>query len=72
MTHSSPKLQPYKTDVEVNGKILQMELDTGASLSLVSENTPDLDASQSDTVLHSYSDESIITVVLLKGIILAC
>ena len=33
----SPKLQPYKMDVEVNGKILQMDLDTGASLLLVSE-----------------------------------
>ena len=56
MIHSSPKLQPYKTDVEVNGTILQMELNTGASLLFVSEKTfrekwPNLEVSQSDTTL---------------------
>ena len=68
---SSPKLQPYKTDVEVNGKILQMELDTGASLSLVSEkmfreNWSDLEVSQSETTLYSYSGESIPVVRLIR------
>ena len=41
---------------EVNGKILQMELNMSASLSLVSvktfrEDWPDMDVSQSDTTL---------------------
>ena len=71
MTRSSPKLQPYKTDVEVNGKILQMELDTGVSMSLVSEKTfreswPDLEVSQSDTTLYSYSGESVPVVGLIR------
>ena len=68
MIGSSPKLQPYKTDVAVKGKILQMELDTGASLSLVSEkmfreNWPDLEVTLH---WHSYSGESIPVVGLIR------
>ena len=58
-------------DVEFNRKILQMELDTGVSLSLETEkifreNWPDLEVSQSETTLHSYSGESIPMIGLIR------
>ena len=31
--------KPFKVDMQVDGKLLPMEIDTGASLSLVSETT---------------------------------
>ena len=61
---SSSKPKPYRVDITINDKSTKMEIDTGASLSLVSEHTfreywPELDVSPSQIVLHSYSGESI-------------
>jgi hypothetical protein len=59
--------QPYKVDVVLNDKPLQMELDTGASLSIISqkiyeslwkkENRPPL--KNTNTVLQTYTGEKI-------------
>ena len=62
--NSASKPQPYKTFVEIDGKSLPLEIDTGASLTLVSERTlrdnlPDLKLSPSEISLRSYSGESI-------------
>ena len=61
---SLPKPQPYKTQLTINGKAVPMEIDTGASLTLISENTfrncwPDLSLSHNGITLHTYSSESI-------------
>ena len=62
--NSASKPQPYKTFVEIDGKSLPLEIDSGASLTLVSERTlrdnlPDLKLSPSEISLRSYSGESI-------------
>ena len=62
--NSASKPQPYKTNVEINEKSIQLEIDTGASLTLVSEQTfrqhwPDSQLSPSEIILRSYSGESI-------------
>ena len=62
--NSASKPQPYKTNVEINEKSIQLEIDTGASLTLVSEQTfrehwPDSQLSPSEITLRSYSGESI-------------
>lgn len=61
---SSSKQNPYRVEVEMNNNAIQMEIDTGALLSLVSEHTlrdswPELNLSSNQVVLHSYSGESI-------------
>ena len=61
---TSAKPRPYRVDIKVNGKPTQMEIDTGASLSLVSEHTfrecwPELGLVSSAVTLHSYSGEAI-------------
>lgn len=61
---SSGQAPPYKVEVDVGGKSLTMEVDTGASLSLVSESTfkkqwPKEKLSPSKAKLCSYSGESI-------------
>ncbi len=62
--NSSSKPQPYNTELAINDTMVKMEIDTGASLSLVSERTfrdfwPELTLSPSGITLHSYSGESI-------------
>ena len=57
-------VKPFTVDVKLNGKPLSMELDTGATVSLISQNTfkrlfPGTELQQSSTKLHSYSGESI-------------
>ena len=62
--NSNSKSHPYVVNVEVSGKPLQMEIDTGASLTLVSERTfqeywPSMALSPTGVKLHSYSGESV-------------
>ena len=61
---SSNKSKPYSTKLDVDGKPLKMEVDTGASLTLVSEQTfhshwPDTRLAESRIKLSSYGGESI-------------
>ena len=61
---STSKPRPYVLNMEINGKPLQMEIDTGASLTLVSERTfrdywPTLNLSHTRVKLYSYSGESV-------------
>ena len=61
---SSKKSKSYSTKLEVDGKSLQMEIDTGASLTLVSEQTfrslwPNSTLNGSRITLSSYGGESI-------------
>ena len=62
--NSASKSRPYLVTIEVDERSLQMEIDTGASLTLVSERTfqenwPTLNLSHTGIKLHSYSGESI-------------
>ena len=62
--NSASKPQPYKMKVEVNGKSIQLEIDMGASLMLMSDQTlqqnwPEVQVSPTGITLHSYSGESI-------------
>ena len=63
--HSASKSRPYYVAIiNVDGESMQMEIDTGASLSLVSEQEfwdtwPEREVSRTDITLHSYSGESI-------------
>lgn len=62
--NSASKPHPYLVSLEINGKLLQMEIDTGASLTLVSERTfrecwPTLKLAHTGVKLHSYSGESV-------------
>ena len=61
---SSSKQKTYRVDITINKKSTEMEIDTRASLTLVSECTlcdswPYLKLSPSRITLHSYSGESI-------------
>ena len=61
---SSSKPQPFRVDIIINYKLTTMEIDTGASLTLVSECTlhdlwPDTCVTPSKVKLHSYSGETI-------------
>ena len=64
---TTDRSKPIMVEVEVNGKTLQMELDTGASVSLISEQTyltawVDSDRPalrQSSKKLQTYTGESI-------------
>ena len=56
--------EPYKVTVEVNGKKLQMELDTGAAVSIISDHTrqslfADLPLRKSSLTLKTYTDEKM-------------
>ena len=58
------KPQPYKISIEINRKLLQFEIDTGASLTLVSETTfrknwSDLRLMPCEITLRSYAGECI-------------
>ena len=62
-------------DVEVNRKSCKWNSIRVLQLSLVSEkmlreNWPDLEVSQSDTTLHSYSGESIPVVGLILSLLI--
>ena len=62
--NSASKPQPYKKNVEINGISIQLEIDTGASLTLISERTfqeywPEVQLSPSGITLRSYLGESI-------------
>jgi len=54
--------EPFNVPVLVNGKKLTMELDTGAAVSIISDQTrrslfPDLQLRNSSLVLKTYTDE---------------
>ena len=62
--NSASKPRPYLVTIEVDKKPIQMEVDTGASLTLVSERTlrenwPTVNLSHTGIKLHSYSGESV-------------
>ena len=62
--NSSKKTKPFTAKLEVDGKPVHMEIDTGASLTLMSEQTfhnqwPIATLATSTITLHSYSGESI-------------
>ena len=69
----SSRLNPYTTTLEVEGKQLQMEIDTGASLSLISESTREklwLNKRLLPTTakLRTYSGQAV-TLLLLKPLV---
>lgn len=60
-------VKPYIVEVQLDGKSLNMELDTGACISLVSQTTfsrlfPDKQLQPSTAHLSTYSGEEIVTV----------
>ena len=62
--NSASKPRPYKSKCEINGTPIDLEIDTGASFTLVSEQTfrerwPTTQLSTSDITLRSYTGESI-------------
>ena len=62
--NSASKPRPYKSKCEINGTPIDLEIDNGASLTLVSEQTfrerwPTTQLSTSDITLRSYTGESI-------------
>ncbi len=62
--NSSKKTKPFTAKLEVDGKLVPMEIDTGASLTLMSEQIfrnqwPTATLATSTVTLHSYSGESI-------------
>ena len=62
--NSSKKKKPYTVNIEVEAKSIPMELDIGASLTLVSEETyrshwSDKLLRETKTQLYTYSGESI-------------
>ena len=64
MITSSSKPKPYRVDIAINDKPTKMEIDTGASLTILSERTiceqwPELTVLPSQVKLHSYSGEAI-------------
>ena len=61
---SDKSVKPFIVDLKLNGKSLHMELDTGATVSLISAKTfhqlfPGTKLQPTTTQLHSYSGESI-------------
>ena len=61
---SDKSVKPFTVDLKLNGKPLSMELDTGATVSLVSAKTfhqlfPGTELQPATIQLHSYSGESI-------------
>ena len=69
----SSRSNPYTTTLEVEGKQLQMEIDTGASLSLISESTREklwLNKRLLPTTakLRTYSGQAV-TLLLLKPLV---
>ena len=66
--NSTSKPCPYLVNIEVDEKPLQMEIDTGASLMLMSEHTfrenwPTLNLSHTGIKLHSYSGDTVYVTV---------
>ena len=64
-TLNSPSSRPFQVPVMVNNQKLVMELDTGAAISLLSEETyhklwPDKALQQTTTVLWTYSGEQLV------------
>ena len=57
-------LHPFRTDIEVSGKILPMEIDTGASVSIISEQSqkhifPQEEVGVSQLQLETYTGEKL-------------
>ena len=65
--HSTQSSPPISARVKVNGVYIEMELDTGAAMSLISQSTkdkllPSAILQTSDIVLRTYSSQPIIVV----------
>ena len=63
-TINGKSVQPFVVDLKLNGKPLHMEVDTGATVSSISEKTfyqlfPGVTLQPTTTQLHSYSGDSI-------------
>ena len=59
-----PSPSPYRVTLEINGKPLEMEIDTGATVSIISEITkkalfPKAKLNQTSLALHTYSAEPL-------------
>ena len=64
-------VKPFTVDVLLNGKPFSMELDTGATVSIISNATfqqvfPNVDLQPSSVKLHAYPGESISVLGQLK------
>ena len=62
-----PSAQPFKAELNVNGKSLSMEFDTGASVSIISEESrkrhfPEATVETSSVRLQTYTGENICVV----------
>ena len=63
--------QPYEVQIEINGKKVRMEVDTGASVSLISQSTqqslfPTAILQHSNIKLRSYTRHSIPVIGMMK------
>ena len=61
---TTQKSKPYRVDIGINGKPIKMEVDTGASVTIISERTlqeqwPNLQLTPSEVKIRSYSGECI-------------
>ncbi len=63
---SAPTTSPIEVTVEVEGKPLTMELDTGAAVSIVSDVTrrifPDVKLRKSKIILKTYTDQKMTVI----------
>ena len=64
LTVGADSSRPIKVEVQVNGKPVPMEVDTGAAVSIISESTlrtlfPDSNLQHSSLVLRTYSNEHL-------------
>ena len=62
--NSTSRHQPYRVSLDIEGELVEMEIDTGASLSIMSEQEflnlwPERSVVATDVTLHSYSGECI-------------
>ena len=67
IAHITESSHPYKTDIEINGKRVITEIDTGASVSIISVRQqtrifPDAVIKKSPLQLQTYTGEAISVV----------
>ena len=71
VNHLNKDANPIEVTVKIDNKLTSMELDTGASVSLISADTfnklwPGKQLKQSDTTLRTYSGEQMKTLVSIN------
>ena len=73
----NPRAEPYVVDVLVSEEILKMEVDTGAAMSVMNEDTytflkekhPDLELKESKVRLNTYTGEQVTVLGQLETVV---